>query len=313
MLFLLILMDDGVVLLRAVFVKMFGDAEGSNYIPDKVTRMNKRKIITIDKSKCNGCGKCVDACAEGAIEIIDGKAALVADVLCDGFGDCLGECPTGALVVKELDVPDFDPDATREHLQKTRGKTGVDRFEQAHERHTQNNLHSKSAEANENPGPSHGPAGGGCPGMMAREMKRTEKASADSGKTTSGESRLQNWPIQLHLISPAAPALREADLLIAADCTAFAVGAFHDELLRGHTLVIACPKLDDTQSYPEKLARIIADNHLASLTVVRMEVPCCSGLTRLVAAARDASGVTIPIREVIIGIQNGEILSRKVI
>lgn len=263
--------------------------------------MAKRKIITIDKDKCNGCSKCVDACAEGAIEMIDGKATLVADMLCDGFGDCLGECPTGALVVEERDVPDFSPAATREHLQKTRGDEGVKRFEQAHERH----------EANAAP-KAHAHAGGGCPGLAMREMKRSESSPAAGAKTTSGQSQLQHWPIQLHLVSPAMPAFREADLLVAADCTAFSLGAFHDELLRGHALVIACPKLDDTQNYPDKLARIIADNNLASLTVVRMEVPCCSGLTRLVAAARDASGVKIPVKEVVIGIQNGEILSRKV-
>lgn len=264
--------------------------------------MAKRKIITIDQEKCNGCEQCVNACAEGAIQMANGKAVLVADNLCDGFGDCLGECPTGALVIEEREVAAFDPDATRNHLRATGGEKAVRRFEEAHNRHEAGN-----------PKAGNSMASGGCPGMAIREMKKTSPPAQGAPQSASIPSQLQNWPIQLHLVNPSMPAFREADLLIAADCTAFSLGAFHSELLKGKALVIACPKLDETSNYAEKIARIISKNNLASLTIARMEVPCCSGLTRLVSQARDTSGVHLPIREIVIGIQGGEILSKRVL
>ena len=238
--------------------------------------MATRKVIKIDESKCNGCGLCVPSCAEGAIQIIDGKARLVADKFCDGLGACLGECPLGALTIEEREADAFDEAAVAAALG-----------------------HAPHGAPAPKPAHAHHPSGGGCPGsrMLDRRPATTTPSSDDPG---TRPSRLGQWPVQLHLVSPAAPYFQGADVLLAADCVAFAVGDFHKDWLAGRSLAIACPKLDDGAAHLEKLTAILRANDLRGITVARMEVPCCSGLTRLAQQAMAAAGKTIPLREVVV-------------
>jgi Fe-S-cluster-containing hydrogenase component 2 len=247
--------------------------------------MAKRKIIEIERDKCNGCGLCTTACAEGALVLdSENKAVLVRELYCDGMGACLDVCPTGALRIVEKDSEDYDARAACTHVLETRGKNAAGRVHGAR------------------PHPGHAAGFNGCPGSAVLEIPVEEGDAKPSGPALPAESMLGQWPIQLHLVSPLAPYFRGSDLLIAADCTAFALGGFHQELLRGKKLAIACPKLDDTEGYVEKLAGIIRDNDLKSLTVAIMTVPCCSGLLLIVRRAVEASGVPIEIRKVVIGI-----------
>jgi Fe-S-cluster-containing hydrogenase component 2 len=252
--------------------------------------MAKRKIIEIDRELCNGCGLCTTACMEGALELDEeNKAVLVKDIYCDGMGACLDVCPTDALKIVERESPIYDPQAAYQHILKTRGKEGA--------RHVQGieNVSRK-------PAPHFHAA---CPGSMAREVAKDESAKDDGA--VSGRSELTQWPIQLHLISPLAPYFQEADLLIAADCTAFSMGGFHRDLLKGKKLVIACPKLDDTTGYIEKLAEIFKRHNIKSLSVAIMTVPCCSGLYHLVEEAATLSDVPIKPKKIIVGI-DGKII-----
>jgi ferredoxin len=237
--------------------------------------MTKRKIIEIERDKCDGCGLCTTACAEGALALdADKKAVLVRELFCDGMGACLDVCPTGALRIVERDSEGYDAEAAYVHVLKTRGKGAA-----AH-------VHGFS----------------GCPGSAACEIPAEKDEEGTEGPEARVKSRLSQWPIQLHLVSPFAPYFKGSDLIIAADCTAFALGSFHQDLLEGKKLVIACSKLDDTEGYIEKLAEIIKRNGLKSLTVAIMTVPCCSGLYLIVQRAVEASGVPIEIRKLVIGI-----------
>ncbi len=240
--------------------------------------MTTRKIVKIDPDKCNGCGLCVPSCAEGAIQIIDGKAVLLADNLCDGIGNCLGTCPQDAIIIEEREADDFDEAAVAEHLQTM---TPVE----------------KSSPC-------------GCPGSAMRKL--TEEGGAgpeDNARQGSVGSELTQWPVQLTLLPPTAPIWDGAHVLLAADCSAFAAGDFHAKLLKGKSIAIACPKLDDTDAYLAKLTAILSLNDVKSLTVVRMEVPCC-GLDRLAAAARKESGKDVPITVITLGL-TGEVLSEQ--
>ncbi len=244
--------------------------------------MAVRKIVEIDGDRCDGCGLCVSACAEGAIQLIDGKARLVKDDYCDGLGACLGECPQGAITIIERDAARFDEQAVEHHLARLgRPATG----------------HA--------PAPaSYAAHAGGCPGSMMRQFDARPAATAAA---TDAPSALRQWPVQLHLVSPTAPYFRDADLLLAADCAAFACGDFHARFLAGHALAIACPKLDDPDGYVDKLAAMITEGGIRSITVVMMQVPCCRGLERLVDLAVQIAGQAIPVRRVILGLQ-GEVL-----
>jgi Pyruvate/2-oxoacid:ferredoxin oxidoreductase delta subunit len=251
--------------------------------------MAARKIIEIDEEKCDGCGQCATACAEGAIQIRDGKARLVADVYCDGLGACLGECPQGAIRVIEREAADFDEEAAKHHVATLRTA----------------------------PAESSLPCG--CPGSAVRNLKLEVLASpaaargAVAGRDNMGNdvpaepSALGNWPVQLRLVPPNAPFLRGADLLLVADCVPFALADFHRRFLVGRPVVIGCPKLDDGQQYVEKLAAILSASGARSLTVVHMEVPCCTGLVRIAEAAKQAAGSDVPLRDVTISIR-GEVL-----
>ncbi len=248
--------------------------------------MAKRKIIEIDEAKCTGCGLCVPSCAEGAIRIIDGKAKLVSDVYCDGLGACLGECPEDALHIVEREAAEFDEKAVEEHLAGRKASPAAADIPMM---------------PSGCPSAAPRPVGGGCPGSAARSM-----APADtSGTTGSIPSQLGNWPVQLHLLSPTAPYLQGADLLLAADCVPFACADFHRNLLRGRPVAIGCPKLDDTRPYVDKLTAILKNCRIKSLTVAHMEVPCCMGLVAVAENALQAAGVDIPFETVCIGI-NGE-------
>ena len=249
-----------------------------------------RKIVKIDEEKCNGCGLCVPACAEGAIKIIDGKAKLVAEIYCDGLGACLGECPEDAITVEEREADAYDEKATEEHL------INIGRDPAA--------AHRSSAPQDAKPKPQ--PHFAGCPGS---QMRNLQPSPATTPKDEGGKvaSRLQQWPIQLHLVPPFAPFLQGADLVVAADCTAFAYAEFHRELLEGKQIVIGCPKLDDINFYQEKLTEMFKQNDLKSITVIHMEVPCCFGLVQATKVAREASGKDTPFHDVMISV-NGEIL-----
>ncbi len=247
--------------------------------------MAKRKIIEIDRDKCDGCGLCTTACMEGALELDDeNKAVLVKEIYCDGMGACLDVCPTDALKIVERDSSEYDAQAAYTHVLKTRGKEAAQ------------HVHGTPA-AQRKPAP-HFHAG--CPGSMAREICQDPEPHTD--RSVSSRSELSQWPIQLHLVSPFAPYFQEADLLIAADCTAFSIGGFHQDLLKGKKLVIACPKLDDTEGYIEKLAELLKRNDIKSLTVAIMTVPCCSGLYHMVEEAVALSGTRIKPEKVVVGI-----------
>ncbi len=221
-----------------------------------------RKIIHIDEEKCNGCGLCADACHEGAIEMVDGKAKLVRENFCDGFGDCLPACPAGAISFEEREAPDYDEKAVKEAKERTH----MD--EKKHMHHE-----------------------GGCPGSAVTQFQqRNEEAPAPAGRPVS---RLAQWPCQIKLVPTEAPFFDGAKLLIAADCTAYAYASLHEEFMRGKTTIIGCPKLDAVD-YSEKLTAIIRDNDIQSVTIVRMEVPCCGGLQYAAETALKVSGKFIP-------------------
>jgi ferredoxin len=255
-----------------------------------------RKIIEIDRDLCDGCGLCTEACAEGALVLDDeNKAVLAKEIFCDGMGACLDVCPVDALKIIERDSDEYDAQATYKHVLKTRGEEAAENVHGIG--HDDSHAHSASPAENGEPAP-HFPQG--CPGSMAREIQRDTTESAQ--QAVSGRSELSQWPIQLHLVSPFAPYFNESDLLVAADCTAFSLGSFHQDLLKGKKLIIACPKLDDTKPYIQKLAEILKNNTIFSLTVATMVVPCCSGLEHMVDRAVEESGVHINVKKIKVGI-----------
>ena len=231
--------------------------------------MMKRKIIKIDENKCNGCGLCAEACHEGAIGMVNGKAKLLREDYCDGLGDCLPACPTGAITFEEREAPAYDHAAV---------------------------MAAKQAAA---------PLPCGCPGSQSKHIRRTPEQTALAAEPACSE--LSQWPVQIKLAPVNAPYFTGADLLIAADCTAFAYGYFHRRFIRGRVALIGCPKLDEGD-YAEKLTEIIRQNDIHSVTVVRMEVPCCGGIENAVKRALQASGKFLPWHVVVIS-TNGQILS----
>lgn len=263
----------------------------------------KRKIIRIDAEKCNGCGQCVTGCAEGAIQIVDGKAKLVSEVYCDGLGACIGECPVGALTLEEREAPDYDQSAVDRHL----AATGRAPHAAPHAQ-----VHAAPAAGVTSARPSFQ----GCPGSMARSLQAggppaPSACPGNAAAAHSAQSTLGNWPVQLSLVPVNAPYLERASLLLAADCTAFAFPDFHRRFLKGKVALIGCPKLDDSGFYREKLAQIIQANDIEFIHVVYMEVPCCGGLVRLVQGAVADSGHKVPVKLTKIGI-NGDILAEAV-
>ncbi len=248
--------------------------------------MTWRQVIRIDEEKCDGCGECVTGCAEGAIAVIDGKARLVSEIYCDGLGACLGQCPQGAITMVEREAEDFNEAKTREHLERQR--------------------HPKYVPA---PVPlAFAAVAPQCPGSMSRSLARQPAVSRDGDGMGPQSSELMNWPIQLTLVPPSAPYFRGADLLLVADCVPFACAGFHQRFLRGKPVIIGCPKLDPAEFYVKKLAGIVQVAEPRSLTVVHMEVPCCSGLTRIAQYALGMAECNTPLTDVTISI-GGEILA----
>jgi NAD-dependent dihydropyrimidine dehydrogenase PreA subunit len=236
-----------------------------------------REIVKIDEDKCNGCGLCVPACAEGAIQIIDGKARLLADNLCDGLGACLGHCPEDAIIIEQRPADEFDEAAVEQHLHQ-QGSSPAQAHAHAH------------------------PHGGGCP--SSRVMSSTSAPSANQADAAvTRQSQLRQWPVQLHLVPPTAPFLQGADVLLAADCVPFAYADFHKDFLQNKALLIACPKLDNTEPYVAKLTAMIQQSQVKSITVMHMEVPCCTGLIHLARQAVEASGCEVRLDTIRIGLQ----------
>ena len=244
--------------------------------------MGKRNIVFIDEDKCNGCSLCVSACAEGAIQLVDGKAKLVSDTYCDGLGACLGECPQDAITIEQREAVDFDEKAAKEHIARIREvKNPLEQIEKAC----------------------------GCPGTNAKTIDRSTQ-NRHHPASESVLSALTNWPVQIHLVPTNAPYLQRADLIISADCAPFAFADFHTKLLPGKILLIGCPKLDDANVYVKKLAHIFANSGVNSITIIRMEVPCCGGLTQIIKQALAISGANIPVTEVTVGI-SGDIIGER--
>ncbi|MBZ5640160.1 MAG: 4Fe-4S binding protein [Acidobacteriia bacterium] len=259
-----------------------------------------RDVVTIDETKCDGCGECVTACHEGAIRIVSGKARLVADALCDGLGACLGYCPRGAITVERREAPPFDEAAVAAHLAASR-EAGA-----THPRPREPLVVLGAA-----PSAPESDAAPACPSARFSSFGPGPRfAPAGNALPPAGRSELTHWPVQLGLLPPTAPVLRGASLLLAADCVPVAFPGFHQQLLRGRAVVIGCPKFDDVRGYVEKLARMIAESALRDITVARMEVPCCGGLVMAVLEARRRSGRDFPVTEVVVGTR-GDLLARR--
>jgi Pyruvate/2-oxoacid:ferredoxin oxidoreductase delta subunit len=239
-----------------------------------------RSIILIDEEKCNGCGNCITACAEGALQLVDGKAKLVSDVYCDGLGACIGDCPEDALTIIERAAEEFDEEAVKEHLGA--GEAGY--AGQDHEHSDHNHAHAETLAC-------------GCPGSTAREL-----GTKDGPGTDRTPSQLTHWPVQLHLVNPVMPFFKDSDVLITADCVPVAYGSFHADFLSGNKIIIACPKLDDTTGYVDKIADLIDKGGVRSIKILHMEVPCCFGLNRLVQLGAQKATRSVPIEEITVGV-----------
>ncbi len=268
--------------------------------------MAKRKIIKIDKSKCNGCGLCLPNCPEGALQIIDNKVRLVSDLFCDGLGACIGHCPQGAIKIEERIAQEYNERKVMENIVKQ-----GDKVIQAHLKHLKDHgaagylkdaldyLKDKGIKitAEESSTPC------ACPGSQAKEFKKIKEPAVKAAGKINQESELTNWPVQIRLVPEGAPYFNDAGLLICADCVAFSYAGFHQDLLKDKIILIGCPKLDDSEFYQEKLTRIFKNNNIKSITCAHMEVPCCFGLVSLVKSALDAAGKKIPLKEITISIK----------
>lgn len=241
--------------------------------------MAVRNIVKIDEEKCTGCGQCVTACAEGAIKIINGKAKLVSDTYCDGLGACLGHCPEDAITVEQREADPFDEEATKAYLadQEKEAPPAV------------------------------------CPGLASQLFGDIEEPKpVEEAASVGMPSQLGHWPVQLRLVARTAPYFANADLLLVGDCVPVAVADFHQKFLKGRAVAMGCPKLDDAQFYIEKLGDILQANSIRSLTVVHMQVPCCSGLTRVAREAMAISSKNVPFEDITIGLR-GEVLRSEVV
>ena len=273
----------------------------------------KRKIIVINEAKCNGCGDCIPNCPEGALQIIDGKARLISDLFCDGLGACIGECPIGAIAIEEREAEPYDeakvmvnvvkggPNVIKAHLKHLKDHNETEFYGQAIEYLKENNL--------EIPVTTEKTIPFACPGMkIVDNQQKVSNADNKKGRLNTDNandkpSELRQWPTQLHLLNPQASYFQDADLLVSADCVPFTLNNFHGKYLKGKTLLHFCPKLDNSyEEYVEKLAQIFSLNSIKSLTLVRMEVPCCGGTTATVKAALEKAGKNIPINDIIISL-----------
>jgi Pyruvate/2-oxoacid:ferredoxin oxidoreductase delta subunit len=242
-----------------------------------------RKIIEIDEDRCTGCGRCILACAEGALKLVNGKARLVGEILCDGIGACIGECPEDALRIVEREAEDFDEDAVKPH-HKNKGISS--------------------------PGLNGPNLACGCPSSDAMSFSTITGPGKHEVSCDTLPSRLGHWPVKLQLLPPAAPFLKDSDMLLLADCAGVACPSLHEKILRGKSVAIACPKLDDIEAHIERLSEILAHAVPRSLTIVHMEVPCCSGLIHAAIEAVGKAGVKIPLKHIMIS-RRGEVLAEE--
>ena len=254
----------------------------------EVTMKNIRKIIEIDEELCDGCGQCVPDCAEGSLQIIDGKAKLVEDKLCDGLGACLGSCPQGALKIIEREADEFDEEAVEEFLKE------------------------QKQQANQAPSHSPLPSGSGCPSAQLQTFAPKSPCQSANIPMSQGNasSALSHWPIQIRLIPPTAPFLQNADVLIAADCTAVAVPGFQEKYMQDKVVMMGCPKFDDAEGYISKFADIVNTANLKSITILIVEVPCCSAMNVIIRKAFEKAGKSVPVEQITVSTR-GEELERK--
>ncbi|MDF1572647.1 MAG: 4Fe-4S binding protein [Bacteroidales bacterium] len=298
----------------------------------------KREIIHIDEELCDGCGECIPNCHEGALQLIDGKARLISDLMCDGLGACIGHCPQGAITMETREAEPYNETLVIQQM-AAKGKNTViahlrhlldhDEFDLIKEGVTWMKHHPdaldfkveeiisvihpektrKEAISIAAMAPAAQPATGGCPGSMTREIKREEFPVQSEPARMDQSSQLKQWPVQFHLVNPAAGYFHGADLLLAADCSAYTLGNFHSTYLKGKSLVIACPKLDSNQEiYLQKLVRLIDESRINTIHVLVMEVPCCGGLLRLVQQALQMAERKVPVKATVVSI-GGEVLS----
>lgn len=276
--------------------------------------MAKRKIIKINEELCNGCGLCIPACPEGALQVIDGKARLISDLFCDGLGACLGECPLDAIAIEEREAAPYSERTVMENIVKQGPNTIAAHLkhlaEHGEAEYLKEAIEFLDEKGIENPlkdGDMNKKHFDGCPGSKMQDFR----ANAEDGKAEGGkrQSQLGQWPIQLHLVSPEAPYYQKADVLLAADCVAYSVGDFHKDYLKGKSIAIACPKLDEGQDiYVEKIKSMIDDAKINTLTVMTMQVPCCAGLVAMARQALQSTKRKIPIKSIIISLQ-GDVLA----
>jgi ferredoxin len=272
--------------------------------------MSKRKIITIDENKCNGCALCIPNCPEGAIQIIDQKARLISDLFCDGLGACIGYCPQGAITIEEREAIAYDegkvmanivkqgPHVIKAHLKHLQGHKELVYLKQAMDFLKKNKINITLDQAC-----NHGASSaGGCPGSRSVDLRKPQAAKS-SVASQRQESELAQWPVQLHLVPAQAPYFEDADILIAADCVPFAYANFHQDLLKGKMLLVGCPKLDDLSRYQEKLEQIFQNNNIKSVTYAHMEVPCCFGLLPIIKEAISSTEKKIPFKDITITIK----------
>lgn len=257
-----------------------------------------RKIIKIDEELCDGCGQCVPDCAEGSLKIVDGKAKLVADKLCDGLGACLGACPTGALQIIEREADEFDEEAVEKYLEEEKRKQqGQSQSE---------TMDCGCASTHIQSFPSLAANGSNQPGKIGGESP-CKSANAPTQIPGTSNSALSHWPVQIRLIPAHAPFLQNADLLVAADCTAVAVRNFQENYLEGKAVMMGCPKFDDAESYIQRFVEIISTCNLKSLTILIMEVPCCSAMTVIIQKAIERAGKNVPVEQITISTRGEEI------
>ncbi len=290
-----------------------------------------REVVNINEELCDGCGECVPGCHEGALQIIDGKARLISDLLCDGLGACIGHCPQGAITMEKREAEPYDEikvidliipkgkNTVIAHLKHLRDHNETAYMKQAM---THMQLHRSELPFNlddivrEMHRPKlgvmqHARGGGGCPGSAERQIKQPANPSSAAMPTQGNASALRQWPVQMHLINPASSIFTGTDMVLAADCAAFAMGDFHNRILKGKTVGIACPKLDQgTETYFQKLLRLIEEAKINTLTVVIMEVPCCSGLLQMAQTAISQSSRKIPLKMMKISVE-GEVLQEE--
>jgi len=284
----------------------------------------KRTIIKIDELKCNGCGLCISGCHEGALQLIDGKASMISELYCDGLGACIGDCPEGAITLEEREAEPYDELATIERIAKKGESTifahinhlldhsEVEYAQQAMDYLYKNNIKidTSKLKINNNMNQEH-ENHSGCPGSKTIDFNDKQLNNNLNVQSIDNSSQLRQWPIQLHLLSPMAGYFKGADVLLAADCVAFAMGNFHQDYLKGRSLAIACPKLDSNKEvYVEKLTAMIDEAKINTLTIMMMEVPCCGGLLQMTRMATESAKRKVPVKAIYVSMQ-GEIISEE--